>query len=203
MYFSPLAVLLLAPLGTMASQVNLNVYSFFTTYIPLAFLALSIKAPLSSAKTYNRPSADSSFDTPQPTTTTNCQQYAGSAYPSLGQTVGGPYGSQSMLWVSATDRCYDTCGRKYRISFFFFICIPSSSASVSLRFPPLFVVRNTANELFCKNPACSASEQGARQRRLGAGGLWVLVGGGKRILCIWSMLCMYVCMYVSSWNLLG
>lgn len=147
MHFSPLAVLLLAPLGTMASQVNLNVYSFFTTYIPLAFLALSIKAPLSSAKTYNRPSADSSFDTPQPTTATNCQQYAGSAYPSLGQTVGGPYGSQSMLWVSATDRCYDTCGRRYRTSFFYIICIPSSSASVSLHFPLLFFTQSIPSSL--------------------------------------------------------
>lgn len=70
MRFSALAVRLLAPLGAIASQVNLYVYPFFTTYNPLAFLALSIKAPLSSAKTYNRPSADSSFDKPQPATTT-------------------------------------------------------------------------------------------------------------------------------------
>ena len=44
---------------------------------------------------------------------TQCQDYAGYASPTLDEVVGGPYGSQSMLWVSATDECSDTCGRKY------------------------------------------------------------------------------------------
>ena len=43
----------------------------------------------------------------------NCQQYAGHAFPSLDPAIGGPSGSQSTLWVEATDTCYDTCGRNF------------------------------------------------------------------------------------------
>ncbi|KAK3996602.1 hypothetical protein QBC44DRAFT_365264 [Cladorrhinum sp. PSN332] len=41
----------------------------------------------------------------------NCQQYAGSVYPGSYQTVGGPYGSRSAMWISSDQAaCSRQCG---------------------------------------------------------------------------------------------
>ncbi|KAH8816968.1 hypothetical protein F5884DRAFT_896679 [Xylogone sp. PMI_703] len=41
---------------------------------------------------------------------TACGDYAGTSYAELGgPAVGGPWGSQSMLFVNS-DECFDTCG---------------------------------------------------------------------------------------------
>lgn len=48
---------------------------------------------------------------------TACQNYAGTSYAELGgDSVGGPAGSSSMLFVNS-DSCSDTCGRKTPLSF--------------------------------------------------------------------------------------
>ncbi|KAF1843519.1 uncharacterized protein K460DRAFT_433179 [Cucurbitaria berberidis CBS 394.84] len=42
---------------------------------------------------------------------TNCQHYIGESHPGSFQTVGGPAGSFSALWVSGDQwSCSDTCG---------------------------------------------------------------------------------------------
>ena len=54
------------------------------------------------------PTLDSYWDT-------DCQQYAGEAHPDRYVTAGGPYGSRSMLFVSA-DSCSNTCSKLFPVA---------------------------------------------------------------------------------------
>lgn len=103
---------------------------------------------------------------------TNCQEYAGEAHPDRYQTVGGPYGARSMLFVSV-DQCFDTCSKLSYHHFILFIQLPhhttdkrfpsfSLSNSNSISIPSLTSNLKPDYMKFCKNPECSAWDKADR-----------------------------------------
>lgn len=169
MRFSTILCALVAPLLALGSgQINLWV-SPRITFLP-RFFTWSF-----THKTFHVVSYYDDF----------CQNYAGSAFPDRYVTVGGPFGSRSMLWVSK-DPCSRTCG-----TFFskppdqdcLFLCDEGATELV-LESICWSMILEIGYLKFCKNPECNAWDQasGFGQCKHYENGVWGQQGCG----CIWS-----------------